>query len=150
MKVVLQKVSQAKVTSENIQNEINQGYLLLVGVGESSTYSDAEVLAKKIAKTRIFEDENGKMNLDIHQVNGEILSISQFTIYASVKKGNRPGFSNAKRPDEALKIYAYFNEQLESYNINVKTGEFGAHMDVSLTNDGPITIIFESKEGNIQ
>ncbi|MCY1027434.1 D-aminoacyl-tRNA deacylase [Mammaliicoccus sciuri] len=128
MKVVLQKVSQAKVTSENTQNEIKQGFLLLVGVGQESTYADA----------------------DVHQVGGEILSISQFTIYASVKKGNRPGFTNAKSPDEALKIYEYFNEQLASYNINVKTGEFGAHMDVSLINDGPITIIFESKDGNIQ
>ncbi|HCN61454.1 MULTISPECIES: D-aminoacyl-tRNA deacylase [Mammaliicoccus] len=150
MKVVLQKVSQAKVTSDNTQNAINKGFLLLVGVGEESTYKDAEVLAKKIAKTRIFEDSDGKMNLDIHQVEGEILSISQFTIYASVKKGNRPGFSNAKSPDEALKIYEYFNEQLEAYNIKVKTGEFGAHMEVALTNDGPITIIFESKDGNIQ
>lgn len=99
MKVVLQKVSQAKVTSENTQNEIKQGFLLLVGVGQESTYADADVIAKKIAKTRIFEDQEGKMNLDIHQVGGEILSISQFTIYASVKKGNRPGFTNAKSPE---------------------------------------------------
>nr|WP_263313083.1 D-aminoacyl-tRNA deacylase [Mammaliicoccus sp. Marseille-Q6498] len=150
MKVVLQKVSQAKVTSDRIQNEIKNGFLLLVGVGQTSTYKDAEAIAKKIAKTRIFEDSEGKMNLDIHQVNGEVLSISQFTIYASVKKGNRPGFSNAMNPEEANKIYEYFNEQLESYDIAVKTGEFGAHMDVSLTNDGPITIIFESKDGIIQ
>ncbi|PNZ72397.1 D-tyrosyl-tRNA(Tyr) deacylase [Mammaliicoccus stepanovicii] len=150
LKVVLQKVSQAKVTTENIENEIEQGFLLLVGVGQTSNYKDAEAIARKIAKTRIFEDSDGKMNLDIHQVNGEILSISQFTIYASVKKGNRPGFTDAMSPDEANKIYQYFNEQLKSHGVNVKTGEFGAHMDVSLINDGPITIIFESKDGIIQ
>ncbi len=150
LKVVLQKVSQAKVTSENIQNEIKQGFLLLVGVGEESTYKDADAIAKKITKTRIFEDDQGKMNLDIHQVDGKILSISQFTIYASVKKGNRPGFTNAKEPTEANNIYRYFNEQLASYGIPVKSGEFGAHMDISLVNDGPITIIFESKDGIIQ
>lgn len=150
MKVILQKVSKAEVKSQNIQNEINKGFVLFVGIGENSTYKDAEVIAKKIAKTRIFEDEQKKMNLDIHQVGGEILSISQFTIYASVKKGNRPGFSDAMSPEEANKIYKYFNEQLETYGLVIKTGEFGAHMDVSLTNDGPITIIFESKDGMIQ
>ena len=149
MKIVVQRVKSASVCNKNIERNINQGLCLLVGVGEHSTEVDAETLAKKIAHARLFEDESGKLNLNIQQIKGEILSISQFTLYAEVKKGNRPGFSKAKSPEEAHALYKTFNQYLSAYNLNVITGEFGTDMLVDIQNDGPITIIYESENGKI-
>lgn len=145
MKVVLQKVKQAQVVvEETIIGKIEEGYVLLVGVAEGDTEKEADYLAKKINGLRIFEDSDGKMNLDIHQVKGEILSISQFTLLANTKKGNRPSFIESAHPDEALKLYQYFNQQLRQHDLEVKEGQFGAHMSVTLENDGPVTIIFDT------
>ena len=115
-----------------------------------TTEQDLEVVAKKISQTRIFEDASGKMNLSIHEIGGKILSISQFTLYASVKKGNRPSFTDAMTPDVAKKMYETFNDLLRQYDIEVLPGEFGAMMDIELVNDGPVTIIFESQDGKIK
>ncbi|MCT1926916.1 D-aminoacyl-tRNA deacylase [Staphylococcus pasteuri] len=149
MRVVVQRVSEASVSNDNIHNSIKKGYCLLVGVGKSSTEVDVQAVAKKIANARLFEDENDKLNFNIQQIEGEILCISQFTLYADVKKGNRPGFSNSKSPDEANELYESFNEALRSYGLNVKTGEFGTHMNVEIHNDGPVTIIYESQDGKV-
>lgn len=146
MKVVLQKVAHGNViVDEKELAKIKTGYVLLVGVKEGDTEVDADYLAKKISQLRIFEDENGKMNLDIHQVSGQILSISQFTLLADTKKGNRPSFTKAGKPDEALKLYQYFNDQLRKFDLTVFEGEFGAHMSITLENDGPVTIIFDTE-----
>lgn len=145
MRIVLQRVNHGKVTVEkNEIGKINKGYVLLVGVAEGDTEKEADYLAKKISNLRIFEDENEKMNLDIHQVGGDILSISQFTLLADTKKGNRPSFIKSAPPEEALRLYRYFNEQLRSYELEVAEGEFGAHMLIQLENDGPVTIIFDT------
>ncbi|WP_278925490.1 D-aminoacyl-tRNA deacylase [Staphylococcus auricularis] len=149
MRIVLQKVKKASVTNEEINNQIEQGYCLLVGVGQHSTQQDADALAKKIANARLFEDENGKLNLNISQVDGEILSISQFTLYADVRKGNRPGFTNAMDPEAANQLYEYFNDALRSYDLNVLPGQFGTDMLVDIENDGPVTIIYESQDGKV-
>lgn len=149
MKIVVQRVKRASVTNSSIHNEIDKGYCLLVGVGQESTEADVEAVAKKIVNARLFEDEAGKLNLNIQQVEGEILSISQFTLYADVKKGNRPGFTNSKNPEEAEILYDKFNEKLREYNIEVKTGQFGTDMEVEIINDGPVTIIYESQDGKV-
>ncbi|CAL28151.1 D-aminoacyl-tRNA deacylase [Staphylococcus carnosus] len=149
MKIVVQRVKQASVTNESIHEEIGKGLCLLVGVGQDSTEKDVEAVAKKIVNARIFEDENGKLNLNVQQVGGAILSISQFTLYADVKKGNRPGFTNSKPPEEANRLYEAFNEALCQYGVEVKTGEFGTDMLVDIANDGPVTIIYESQDGKI-
>lgn len=149
MKIVVQRVKRASVTNEHIQNKINKGYCLLVGVGKDSTEADVDALAKKIVNARLFEDENGKLNLNVQQVEGKILSISQFTLYADVKKGNRPGFSNSMSPDEANELYEKFNTALRAYGVEVETGEFGTDMEVEIINDGPVTIIYESQDGKI-
>ena len=149
MKIVLQKVLHASVSTNELFNEIHTGYLLLVGVSETSTEKDAIKLAEKIANSRNFEDEDGKINLSIKEVGGDILSVSQFTLYADVRKGNRPSFTNAASGDKAKVLYEKFNEALESHDITVKTGFFGEDMDVKLINDGPITIIYEAQEGKI-
>lgn len=149
MRIVLQRVKKASVTNEEINNQIEQGYCLLVGVGQHSTQQDADALAKKIANARLFEDENGKLNLNINQVDGEILSISQFTLYADVRKGNRPGFTNAMDPEAANELYEYFNDALRSYDLNVLPGQFGTDMLVDIENDGPVTIIYESQDGKV-
>lgn len=149
MKIVLQRVKNAAVTNDSINNQIQQGYCLLVGVGQQSTSDDIEILAKKIANARLFEDDNGKMNLSIKDIAGEILSISQFTLYADVKKGNRPGFTKSMSPDKANELFELFNDALRAYNLNVLTGEFGTDMQVGITNDGPVTIIYESQDGKI-
>lgn len=146
MKVVLQKVSKGKVSIDGIKKaEIKQGYVLLVGVKTGDEPADADYLAKKISRLRIFEDADDKMNLDIHEVGGSILSISQFTLLANTKKGKRPSFSKSAAPDVALSLYQYFNEQLRQENLTVLEGEFGEHMEVSLVNDGPVTIIFDTE-----
>lgn len=149
MKIILQKVSHALVANNEMFNEINDGYCLLVGVSKSSTEDDASVLARKIANTRVFEDKDGKINLSIKEVGGEILSVSQFTLYASTLKGNRPSFSEAASGDDARVLYKVFNEALRAEGIVVKEGFFGEHMNVRLTNDGPITIIYEAEGGKV-
>ncbi|MEG0254803.1 MAG: D-aminoacyl-tRNA deacylase [Vagococcus sp.] len=145
MKVILQRVTHGNVVVEQKEiGKVAKGYVLLVGVAEGDTEKEADYLAKKISNLRIFEDENEKMNLDIHQVGGSILSISQFTLLADTKKGNRPSFTKSAHPDEALRLFNYFNKQLRTYDLDVAEGEFGANMLVSLANDGPVTIIFDT------
>ena len=143
MKVVLQRVNHAKVTSDKVNNQIKKGFLLLVGLEEGDQLEDVERIALKISKTRLFEDENGKLNLDIKQVSGSILSISQFTLAANTKKGNRPSFTNAMEPNLAKEYYEKFNEIIREQGISVLEGDFGNHMNIELDNDGPVTIIFE-------
>lgn len=147
MRIVLQRVKSASVSIKGlVVGEIEQGFLLLVGVGPNDTRDDASYLARKIAGMRIFSDENGKMNLSIDQVGGKILSVSQFTLFADTKKGNRPSFTGAASPEAANKLYEEFNEILRmEYGLIVETGEFGADMQVSLVNDGPVTILLDTK-----
>lgn len=147
MRIVLQRVKSASVSIEGtVVGEIEQGFLLLVGVGPDDTRDDASYLARKIAGMRIFSDENGKMNLSIDQVGRKILSVSQFTLFADTKKGNRPSFTGAASPEAANKLYEEFNEILRTeYGLIVETGEFAADMQVSLVNDGPVTILLETK-----
>lgn len=144
MRIVLQRVTSAKVTvDEDVVGKINQGFLLLVGVKKGDTKAEADYLAKKVANMRLFEDEAGKMNLALAAVEGEILSISQFTLLANTKKGNRPSFVEAEDPTDANRLYEYFNEQLRAYGLKVETGLFGADMAVQSVNDGPVTIILD-------
>ena len=147
MRIVLQRVKSASVSVDDVVvGKINQGFLLLVGVGPEDTSDDASYLARKIAGMRIFSDENEKMNLSIDQIGGKILSVSQFTLFADTKKGNRPSFTGAASPDFATNLYEEFNELLRTeYGLTVETGEFGADMQVSLVNDGPVTIILDTK-----
>ncbi len=146
MKVVIQRVSNANVKVENkIVGAINKGLLLFVGVLTKDTLNDVDYLVRKIVNMRIFEDENGKMNLSLKQLGYEILSISQFTLAAELKSGNRPSFSLAANPEIAQELYNDFNNKLINEGINVQTGQFGSMMDVSLVNDGPVTIIIDSK-----
>lgn len=147
MRIVLQRVKSASVSIDDVVvGNIDQGFLLLVGVGPDDTRDDASYLARKIAGMRIFSDENGKMNLSIDQVGGKILSVSQFTLFADTKKGNRPSFTGAASPEAANKLYEEFNEILRTeYGLIVETGEFGADMQVSLVNDGPVTILLDTK-----
>ena len=147
MRIVLQRVKSASVSIEGtVVGEIEQGFLLLVGVGPDDTRDDASYLARKIAGMRIFSDENGKMNLSIDQIGGKILSVSQFTLFADTKKGNRPSFTGAASPEAANKLYEEFNEILRTeYGLIVETGEFGADMRVNLVNDGPVTILLDTK-----
>lgn len=147
MRVLLQRVSQASVTVNNeLKSEIKNGLLLLLGIEENDSKEDIEWLVKKATNMRIFSDEEGKMNLSVQDINGEILVVSQFTLYASTKKGNRPSFIKSAKPDVAIPLYNEFVEQL-SLNLNkeIKTGEFGADMKVNLTNDGPVTIWLDSR-----
>ena len=145
MKIVVQRVKETtlKVNNELI-SQIPYGLVLYVGIGVGDTKEKAEFLAKKVANLRIFEDDNGKMNLSIKDVGGQILSISQFTLYADVSHGNRPGFTNAEKPILAEKLYDYFCDELKKYDIIVKKGVFGADMKISQLNDGPVTIIYEA------
>ncbi|MBP3907826.1 MAG: D-tyrosyl-tRNA(Tyr) deacylase [Turicibacter sp.] len=146
MRVVVQRARQAKVTVDGkVTGAIEHGLMLLVGLTHEDTVKDLEYCAKKVANLRIFEDEKGKMNLSIKEVGGSILSISQFTLYGETKKGNRPSFIEAARPEVAEPLYHQFNQILrETYEIQVETGIFGAMMDVSFTNNGPVTLIVES------
>lgn len=146
MKVVLQRAKNASVSvSGNIVGNIEKGFVLLVGITHEDTERDAEYLAEKVSGLRVFEDENEKMNLSLQDIGGEILSISQFTLYGDTRKGRRPNFMDAARPEEANKLYEYFNTKLREKGIHVETGMFGAMMDVTFTNDGPVTLIIESK-----
>ncbi|PKR85194.1 D-aminoacyl-tRNA deacylase [Heyndrickxia camelliae] len=147
MRVVLQRSKEASVeVNGQIVGQISGGLVLLVGITHSDTKEDAKYVADKIVNLRIFEDENEKMNKSLLDVGGQILSISQFTLYGDCRKGRRPNFMDAAKPDHALPIYEYFNEYLSEKGVHVETGEFGAMMDVKLTNDGPVTLIVESKE----
>lgn len=144
MKVVLQRVKHASCTVENvITGQIEKGYLLLVGFTNGDNVEKLDKAVKKISGLRIFEDENQKINLNLEKVNGKILSISQFTLYANTNEGNRPSFIDALNPVEAKKLYLSFNEKLRSMDFVVEEGVFGAHMDIELLNDGPCTIIYE-------
>jgi D-aminoacyl-tRNA deacylase len=146
MRVILQRVKKASVTVDNKKlSEIGLGYLLLVGIKDTDSTDDIEYLVRKITNLRIFSDENGKINLNLSSVGGEILSVSQFTLYADTKKGNRPSFVGAGSPDYAAKIYNKFNLSLEKAGNRVLTGKFGADMQVQLQNDGPCTIIFDTE-----
>ncbi len=120
--------------------------MVLVGIHQEDTPEDVAYVVGKISKLRVFEDDEGKMNRSIQEIEGSILSISQFTLYAKTKKGNRPSFIEAARPDVAIPLYELFNQQLEAEGIAVATGEFGADMQVSLTNDGPVTIVIDTRE----
>lgn len=146
MRVVLQRVSHASVTvEEKVIGKIQRGFLLLVGVTHDDAMEDMEYLVRKIVQMRIFEDEEGKLNRSIQDIGGEILSVSQFTLYADTKKGNRPSFSKAAPWDVALEMFEQFNGLLRDTGIPVETGQFGADMKVELLNDGPVTILLDSK-----
>ena len=145
MKIIIQRVKKAQVSIEGqVQGKINQGLLLLVGVGPEDQEEDLDYAVRKLVNMRIFSDDEGKMNLSVKDVNGEILSISQFTLYADTKKGNRPAFTGAAQPDLASQLYDDFNELL-GREIAVKTGVFAADMQVELVNDGPVTIVLDTK-----
>ena len=148
MKVVVQRVKRAAVTNKSIHNEIDKGFCLLVGIGKDTTEADIDAVAKKIINARLFEDENGKLNLNIQQVEGQILSISQFTLYADVRKVIDQIFK-FKNPEEANVLYEKFNTALRAYDVEVKAGEFGTDKVVEIINDGPVTIIYESQDGKI-
>ncbi|WP_117283329.1 D-aminoacyl-tRNA deacylase [Streptococcus intermedius] len=146
MKIVIQRVKQASVSIDSkLYNQIQQGLLLLVGVAPDDAQEDVAYAVRKITNMRIFSDDEDKMNLSVKDVNGEILSISQFTLYADTKKGNRPAFTAAAKPDLASQLYDDFNELL-SREIPVKTGVFAADMQVALVNDGPVTIVLDTKK----
>ncbi|KKC17291.1 D-aminoacyl-tRNA deacylase [Streptococcus dysgalactiae] len=145
MKIVMQRVKEASVSIDGkIAGAINQGLLLLVGVGPDDAAEDLAYAVRKIVNMRIFSDADGKMNQSIQDIKGSILSVSQFTLYADTKKGNRPAFTGAAKPDMANQFYNRFNEQLAEF-VPVERGVFGADMQVSLINDGPVTIILDTK-----
>ncbi|MFT9597865.1 D-aminoacyl-tRNA deacylase [Mesobacillus sp.] len=146
MRLVIQRSKEAKVTvDEEITGSIKKGFVILVGVTHDDTEKDAAFLAEKAANLRVFEDEAGKMNLSLLEVGGEILSVSQFTLYGDCRKGRRPNFMDAAKPDHAETVYEAFNTYLAEKGIKVEKGVFGAMMDVQLTNDGPVTLIIDSK-----
>ena len=147
MRVVIQKVTQASVSIENqIVASINQGLLVLIGIEDTDTNDDIAWLSAKIVNLRVFDDDNGVMNLSVKEVDGEVLIVSQFTLHASTKKGNRPSYIKAARPEVAIPIYEAFIKQVESLlGKKVSTGQFGAMMQVSLCNDGPVTILIDTK-----
>lgn len=147
MKVVMQRCKEASVdVSGKTVGSIAKGFVLLVGITHSDTETDAEYLAEKIVNLRVFEDEQGKMNHSLREISGDILSISQFTLYGDCRKGRRPNFMEAAKPDQAKKLYQYFNDCLRQKGVLVETGIFGEMMDVSLRNDGPVTLILDSKK----
>ncbi|MDF2960725.1 MAG: dtd [Paenibacillus sp.] len=146
MRIVVQRSKEARVTVEGATvGAIEHGLVLLVGVTHEDTEQDARYAAEKIAGLRIFEDESGKMNLSVIETGGQILSVSQFTLYGDCRKGKRPNFMAAARPEQAKPLYERFNELLKEQGLKVETGIFGAMMDVSLVNDGPVTLIIESR-----
>ncbi|PIC80666.1 D-tyrosyl-tRNA(Tyr) deacylase [Sporosarcina sp. P18a] len=146
MRVLLQRAKDASVTvGGEITGSISTGYVLLVGITHDDTEQDANYLANKIAGLRIYEDDEGKLNRSITEVDGAVLSVSQFTLYGNVQKGRRPSFIEAAKTDVAEPLWEYFNEQLRGLGLHVETGQFGAMMDVQLTNDGPVTLMIESR-----
>ena len=147
MRALIQRVSKASVSiGGEVKSDISRGFLILLGIGKTDGPEDIEYLAKKISGLRIFEDDQGKMNLNLSQVGGEILLVSQFTLYADARRGNRPGFSDAAGPDLAVPLYEEMIAKLKAYDIRVSTGEFGADMQISLVNDGPVTILLDSSD----
>ncbi|MGX7091442.1 D-aminoacyl-tRNA deacylase [Hutsoniella sourekii] len=150
MRVIIQKVSQGRVEiAGQVVGSINQGFVLLVGVCQEDSEEDVQYLARKISKMRIFEDKDGKTNLDLAAVEGQILSISQFTLYANTKKGNRPSFTRAGNPELAESLYLKLNQSLRDLGFDVEEGKFGADMQVYLVNDGPMTIILDSQNKDL-
>ena len=144
MKLVIQRVSEANVKVKNeVVGKINEGFLVLFGAGQGDTKGQADYLAEKLCNLRVFRDENDKMNLSIKDIDGELLVVSQFTLYADCRKGNRPSFVNAANPDEAEELYEYFMEKCRKLVKKVEKGVFGADMKVNLLNNGPVTIILE-------
>ena len=147
MKLVIQRVKHASVTVDgNVIGKIGQGFMVLIGVSDEDTKETADKMVKKLLGLRIFEDENGKTNLDIHTVGGSLLLISQFTLYADCKHGNRPSFIKAGKPDMANEMYEYIIAKCREQVETVETGEFGADMKVELLNDGPFTILLDSDQ----
>lgn len=144
MKLVIQRVKRASVeVDKKIVGKIGKGFLVLLGVGPEDTEDTANFLVQKLIKLRVFEDENEKMNLSLKDINGELLIVSQFTLYADCTGGNRPSFTNAAKPEKANELYEYFIEKCKEENIKVEHGIFGADMKVELLNDGPVTILLE-------
>ena len=144
MRFLVQRVSEANVmVDNNITGKIGKGYLVLIGITHTDTTTDADYLINKLLNLRVFCDENDKMNLNINQVNGELLLVSQFTLYANTSHGNRPDFLEAAKPAYAEELYEYIIKKKKNRNINVQTGIFGADMKVHLLNDGPVTIMLE-------
>lgn len=146
MRFVIQRVSEASVKIDGkVEGEISKGFMVLIGISQNDTKEIADKMIKKLLGLRIFEDENGKTNLSIEAVGGELLLISQFTLYADCRKGNRPSFINAGAPDMANELYEYIVDECRKKGAVVKTGQFGADMKVSLVNDGPFTILLDSE-----
>ncbi len=144
MRLVIQRVKNASVKVDGkVAGKINEGLLVLLGITHEDNKEKADYLAKKLVNLRIFKDENHKMNLSVRDINGELLIISQFTLYADTSQGNRPSFTNAAKPDFADELYEYFKEKCMEYDLKVESGIFGADMKVELLNDGPVTIILE-------
>ncbi len=147
MRAVIQRVSEASVTiDEQVVGKMGRGFMILLGIHEEDTQEDADYLIRKIPLLRVFEDAGGKMNQSLQDVGGSVLSVSQFTLYADTKKGNRPSYVKAARPETAIPLYEYFNEGLRKAGLVVETGEFGGDMDVALINDGPVTILFDTRD----
>lgn len=147
MKFIVQRVNKSQVeVEEKIVGKIDRGFMVLIGITHNDTKEIADFLVRKLINLRVFEDENGKMNLSLQDVNGSILSISQFTLYADCIKGRRPSFISAAKPDLAIPLYDYFNEKIREHGVHLQTGIFGADMKVALVNDGPVTILLDSQE----
>lgn len=147
MRAVVQRVSRAKVTVEGeITGEIGRGLMVLLGVNEDDTQDDANYLAEKIVSLRIFPDDEGKMNLSLSEIGGQMLIVSQFTLYGDCRKGRRPSFIKAARPEEADSLYRIFVVEVQGRGIQTATGRFQAHMDVELVNDGPVTLLVDSRK----
>ncbi|API90641.1 MULTISPECIES: D-aminoacyl-tRNA deacylase [Virgibacillus] len=148
MRAVVQRANAASVSvHDSIIGQIEHGFVVLLGVTHEDTWEDAAYLAKKIVHLRVFEDEQQKLNLSLKDVNGSILSISQFTLYGDTKKGRRPNFMKAAKPEQANELYLQFNRFIAQEGVHIETGAFGAMMDVQLTNSGPVTLVMDSKEG---
>lgn len=150
MRAVVQRVKNANVTvADEIIGAIDHGLVVLLGITKEDTKEDVQAIVQKLIHLRIFEDEDQKMNVSLLDKAGSVLSVSQFTLYANIRKGRRPSFTKAAHPDMAEQLYDTFNEQLAAEGILVETGSFGAMMDVELVNDGPVTIIMETKDGHL-
>lgn len=146
MKVVVQRVKKAQVeVEEKVVGKIDEGFLVLLGITHEDTEKEADYLVKKICNLRVFTDENDKMNLSVQDIKGSLLIVSQFTLYGDCRSGNRPSFVEAAKPEKAEKLYEYFIKKCEENNIITQHGIFGAHMEISLVNDGPVTIIIEKE-----
>ena len=147
MRAVVQRVTEASVSVDSAEKgRIGRGFMVLVGISSDDNEADAEYLADKVAKLRVFEDSEGKMNLSLLDVGGEVLAVSQFTLYGDARKGNRPGFTSAAPPDKAEALYRQFVDVLKTRGLKIEEGVFRAHMKVHLVNDGPVTILLDSKK----